>query len=227
MNHLAVFPPISAVSDRLHAAGETVPGVFEVLLRRSSLFADIADYPEPAGNAWMKEKDKGIAGNTVFKAGTRELLPAEKYHRFWWLLFNDQNRGKENMRVEDEEGGEEDPQRVWISAGMKKDEWRKYDRDGVISRHPRKMCPDGVVVMGMIEPREYSEVVGKMMERMMMRTDQLPPNVDVLGVRRVFVDVNDLVVRLENTSDRDAIVNMCSFFPNRTVKVGMDNSREL
>ena len=81
--------------------------------------------------------------------------------------------------------------------------------------------------MGMIEPREYSEVVGKMMERMMMRTDQLPPNVDVLGVRRVFVDVNDLVVRLENTSDRDAIVNMCSFFPNRTVKVGMDNSREL
>ena len=43
----------------------------------------------------------------------------------------------------------------------------------------------------------------------------------------VFVDVNDLVVRLENTSDRDAIVNMCSFFPNRTVKVGMDNSREL
>lgn len=87
------------------------------------------------------------------------------------------------------------------------------------NRHPREMCPDGVVVMGMIEPREYTEVVGKMMERMMLRTDQLPPNVDILGVRRVFVNVDELVVRLENTGDRDAIVNMCSFFPKRTVKV--------
>ena len=129
MNHLAVFSDVSVVSDRLHAAGETVGGVFEVLLRRSSLFADIADYPEPSGNAWMKEKDKSITGNSIFKTGTRELQPVEKFHRFWWLLFNDQSREKENMRVEDEEGGEEDPQRLWISMGMKKEDWRRYDCD--------------------------------------------------------------------------------------------------
>ena len=88
------------------------------------------------------------------------------------------------------------------------------------------MCPDGVVVMGMIEPREHSELVAALVERMMLRTNQLPSNVDVLGVRRVFVDRDDMMVRVENISDQNAIVNMCDFFPNRIVKVAMHRGGE-
>ena len=47
---------MTAVMDRIHAGGPSVvSGSFNLLLRRTTKFADICEYPEPLRNAWVRD----------------------------------------------------------------------------------------------------------------------------------------------------------------------------
>lgn len=108
---------VTLFSDRLHASGYHFPqGSFEVLLRRSSQWADIADYPEPFTNVWNKERNiqqKKDLGMFDKKKYNRRGRPSRKlyevpgikdpYHRFYYLVNTNQDRELQNLRMEDEE----------------------------------------------------------------------------------------------------------------------------
>lgn len=109
---------ITVFSDRLHASGyHQSQGSIEVLLRRTSQWADIADYPEPFTNVWIKEKnrgtkqqhDKNMFANKKGKKGnsSRKLMELnvirDPYHRFFYLMKTNIDREMQNLRMEDEE----------------------------------------------------------------------------------------------------------------------------
>lgn len=100
---------ISLLSDRLHASGyHRSDGSFEVLLRRSSQWADIADYPEPSGNVWEKQKKTPQKRDTsMFMSRGRKLRAMnpirDPYHRFYYLVNNNLDKELQNFRMEDEE----------------------------------------------------------------------------------------------------------------------------
>lgn len=109
---------ITVFSDRLHASGyHQSQGSIEVLLRRTSQWADIADYPEPSTNVWIKERnkkspqqhDKNMLTNKKGKKGSssRKLMELnairDPYHRFFYLMKTNIDRELQNLRMEDEE----------------------------------------------------------------------------------------------------------------------------
>lgn len=101
-------------------AGGLVPDQFEFLLRRSTHFADIMDYPEPSTSVWMKERHASLQHESNLLQLKKKRLLVEvgpiwsQYHRFFWMLSNSCEGDKQNLRVEDDITESLDPQRVWI-----------------------------------------------------------------------------------------------------------------
>lgn len=54
------------MTDRLHSGGPSpLPGSFNLLLRRTTKFADICDYPEKTQNIWERETSRGNSGDKL------------------------------------------------------------------------------------------------------------------------------------------------------------------
>ena len=117
VNQTAVTRVI-AFTDRLHAGGaHKDAGSMNFLIRRSSQWADIADYPEPCGNVWEHEKNQNLQKDTEMavqrrkkrKRGLLELRRISPYHRFLWMAGSSTDRDMKDMRVKDDETPAIDP----------------------------------------------------------------------------------------------------------------------
>lgn len=109
---------VIAFTDRLHAGGaHRDAGSMNFLIRRSSQWADIADYPEPCGNVWEHEKNQNLQKDTEMavqrrkkrKRGLLELRRISPYHRFLWMAGRSTDRDMKDMRVKDDETPAIDP----------------------------------------------------------------------------------------------------------------------
>lgn len=99
---------ITLVSDRLHAGGfHNSEGTLEVLLRRSSLWADVTDYPEPFRNQWTKEQGSTLSRSLdMMSSKGRKLMQAATIrdpHRFFYLMNTNTDKELQNLRMEDED----------------------------------------------------------------------------------------------------------------------------
>ena len=119
---------ITLLSDRLYAGGYHTANTFEVLLRRSSMWADWADYPEPSRSTWTKEQNMNIQREQkmLHNASARKLREAvplkDSYHRFFFLMNNNVDRELQNLRIEDEEPAFIDRMNFFVHFSLTSDE---------------------------------------------------------------------------------------------------------
>ena len=231
-SHVTLSNQYHLFTDRLHAGGLFTNG-FEFLLRRSTHFADIVDYPEPNTNAWEKEHHLTLRHELKFASSTnpRHLkegkYPLSQYHRFFWMLNNNCEPDKQNLRVEDDLTLSLDPQHIWIVKGLdKKQEKRLERRERMIDRVERELEAD-LVVLSMLEDRKEKQGNQKRQEIQealsLIRENVLPWYIDILSVSRPFVLMDGLVVRFENLLTEDSkmksAINVCNLFIKRVVIV--------
>ena len=108
---------VIAFTDRLHAGGaHQHSGSMSFLIRRSSQWADIADYPEPCTNVWDREMNQNLQKDTEMTVRHRrkqtrglELRKISSYHRFLWMAGRSTDRDMKDMRVKDDETPVIDP----------------------------------------------------------------------------------------------------------------------
>ncbi len=231
-SHVVLSDQYHLFTDRLHAGG-LVTNEFEFIVRRSTHFADIIDYPEPSTNVWEKEHHLALRHELKFAPTTNHRHLKEgrhsmsQYHRFFWMLYNNCEPDKQNLRVEDDLTFSLDPQHIWIVKDLDKKQEKRLERnERMIDRAERELEAD-LVVLSMLEDRKENQgnqKRQKIQEALsLIQDDVLPWYIDILSVSRPFVLMDGLVVRFENLLSEDSkmesAINVCNLFLKRVVTV--------
>jgi len=150
-----------------------------------------------------------------------------QYHRFFWMLYNNCEPDKQNLRVEDDLTFSLDPQHIWIVKDLDKKQEKRLERnERMIDRAERELEAD-LVVLSMLEDRKENQgnqKRQKIQEALsLIQDDVLPWYIDILSVSRPFVLMDGLVVRFENLLSEDSkmesAINVCNLFLKRVVTV--------
>ena len=132
-SHISLSNQYHLFTDRIHAGG-LLKNEFEFILRRSSHYADIVDYPEPSTSTWDKEKQVVLHHELSISStkNNRRLKEAKhlfsQYHRFFWMLNNNCEPDKQNIRLDDDITLSLDHQRVWIVKDLDKKQETRLER---------------------------------------------------------------------------------------------------
>lgn len=233
-NSEAKLHSITLLSDRLHAAGyHQSDGSFEVLLRRSSQWADIADYPEPFSNVWEKQRKSQLKRDlNMFNSKPRKLHDMtsirDPYHRFYYLINTNQDKELQNLRMEDEIATFIDRMNFYIhfddfeaSDHFTPFKWRFYS--SLINRLREQI----------IDPLYLSSCIHSMQNQAtflpayhFIQSNILPSFIRIVDISKPFAKVNSLVIQLRNiikSDDEDETpvnensygIDLCSLFTDR------------